>query len=97
MTNTLIEKIDQRLVEYIPDILARACENVGECTYAIHYPRYMKLNRIWFSSRHYNRPVWGFYPDIRRDIVRERQAMYVQPCLICEWCQRRKRFWSEKT
>lgn len=89
-------RIEQRLFDAVPTILALAAENAGECTYARHLPGYLNAlkslehlseSRIWGHDRRWREEA------ILTSLTVHHRAMYRQPCLICPACQSRSKMW----
>jgi hypothetical protein len=90
----LLDQIEDRVTQSAYLILNQALENVGECTYAEYYPIYRELIRTLFRTRPHQFIRRGDF--LRRDIREAAEQMYRQPCLVCEWCQRRRKPWVQQ-
>lgn len=100
MTNSLLDRIDAELVSQVHRVLIRAAENVGECSYSLHLPGYRRASkelqefrRGWFKMDSYRnqQAEWRIMSALQH----HHRAMYQQPCLLCEDCQSRVKFWHD--
>jgi hypothetical protein len=107
-THDLFSAIDKNVTKSAHLVLLAAIESVGECTYARYLPSYAraKINISRLMSDRIRDYDYEFkhgamrhnfqqrFNTLYREMVTHHRNMYRQPCLVCEYCQHRRKSWQ---